>query len=87
MAPLQQLLNSKLWVASDRWEKKQHANRAKALRTGSKKETREGDSIKKVRKGGKVDVEPRLNRKKHRRTSRKLSKQQFKQAVMEDDWD
>ena len=60
---------------------------AKALRTGSKKETREGDSIKKVRKGGKVDVEPRLNRKKHRRTSRKLSKQQFKQAVMEDDWD
>lgn len=57
------------------------------LKMGSTKETREGDFIKKVRKGGKVEAEPRLNRKKHRRTSRKSSKQQWRQAVMEDDWD
>ncbi|QDZ19938.1 putative ribosome biogenesis GTPase RsgA [Chloropicon primus] len=55
----------------------------RALKMGSKKESREGDFIKKIRKGGKVDAEPRLNRKKHRRTSRKLSKQQWRKQ----EWD
>ena len=55
-----------------------------AKKMGSKKEKREGDVRMKTRQGGKIHAEPRLNRKKHRRTSRKLSKQQFKQAVLED---
>ena len=58
-----------------------------ALKTGSQKESREGDVKRKSRQGGKVKAEPRLNKKKHRRTSRKLSKQQFKQAIMEEDFD
>jgi ribosome biogenesis GTPase len=58
---------------------------SQALKTGSNKESRQGDSKKKSKQGGKVKAEPRLNKKKHRRTSRKLSKQQFKQAIREEE--
>jgi len=57
---------------------------SQALKAGAKKESRESTVRVKTAEGGKTVEEPKLDRKKHRRTSRKLTKQQFKQTVLED---